>query len=82
MVKLLKRAIKKRWDYDANTMAVVYDIVGTMMTCGYDNHQCEVGLIIGTDTHACYMEELRLIDLVEGNVGWMCINTEASDMTV
>lgn len=30
----------------------------------------------GTGTNACYMEELRHIDLVEGDEGRMCINTE------
>lgn len=34
-------------DYDANIVAVVNDTVGTMMTCGYDDQHCEVGLIIG-----------------------------------
>ncbi|KAF5927917.1 hypothetical protein HPG69_009283 [Diceros bicornis minor] len=63
-------------DYEANIVAVVNDTVGTMMTCGYDDQQCEVGLIIGTGTNACYMEELRHIDLVEGDEGRMCINTE------
>lgn len=67
VVKLLNKAIKKRGDYDANIVAVVNDTVGTMMTCGYDDQQCEVGLIIGTGTNACYMEELRHIDLVEGD---------------
>ncbi|EDL92985.1 hexokinase 1, isoform CRA_f [Rattus norvegicus] len=76
VVKLLNKAIKKRGDYDANIVAVVNDTVGTMMTCGYDDQQCEVGLIIGTGTNACYMEELRHIDLVEGDEGRMCINTE------
>lgn len=28
-------------------MAVVNDTVGTMMTCGFDDHRCEVGIIIG-----------------------------------
>ncbi|EPY83755.1 hexokinase-1 [Camelus ferus] len=76
VVKLLEKAIKKRGDYDANIVAVVNDTVGTMMTCGYDDQHCEVGLIIGTGTNACYMEELRHIDLVEGDEGRMCINTE------
>lgn len=30
----------------------------------------------GTGTNACYMEEMRHIDLVEGDEGRMCINTE------
>nr|XP_036858867.1 hexokinase-1 [Manis javanica] len=76
VVKLLSKAIKKRGDYDASIVAVVNDTVGTMMTCAYDDQQCEVGLIIGTGTNACYMEELRYIDLVEGDEGRMCINTE------
>ncbi|PWA30689.1 hypothetical protein CCH79_00009278, partial [Gambusia affinis] len=63
-------------DYQADIMAVVNDTVGTMMTCGFDDQRCEVGIIIGTGTNACYMEELRHIDLVEGDEGRMCINTE------
>ncbi|XP_035812834.1 hexokinase-1 isoform X1 [Amphiprion ocellaris] len=76
VVKLLNKAIKKRGDYEADIMAVVNDTVGTMMTCGFDDQRCEVGIIIGTGTNACYMEELRHIDLVEGDEGRMCINTE------
>uniref|UniRef100_A0A671YDZ6 Hexokinase-2 n=1 Tax=Sparus aurata TaxID=8175 RepID=A0A671YDZ6_SPAAU len=76
VVKLLNKAIKKRGDYDADIMAVVNDTVGTMMTCGFDDQRCEVGIIIGTGTNACYMEELRNIDLVEGDEGRMCVNTE------
>ncbi len=36
-------------DYDADIMAVVNDTVGTMMTCGFDDQRCEVGIIIGKD---------------------------------
>lgn len=35
-------------DYEADIMAVVNDTVGTMMTCGFDDQRCEVGIIIGT----------------------------------
>lgn len=34
-------------DYEADIMAVVNDTVGTMMTCGFDDQRCEVGIIIG-----------------------------------
>lgn len=37
-------------DYEADIMAVVNDTVGTMMTCGFDDRRCEVGIIIGTST--------------------------------
>lgn len=33
-------------------------------------------LCLGTGTNACYMEGLRNVDLVEGDEGRMCINTE------
>lgn len=35
-----------------------------------------VFVYLGTGTNACYMEELRHIDLVEGDEGRMCVNTE------
>eukprot|EP00064_Thunnus_orientalis_P004860 superscaffoldBa00000459_g4873 len=76
VVQLLNKSIKQRGDYEADIMAVVNDTVGTMMTCGFDDQRCEVGIIIGTGTNACYMEELRHIDLVEGDEGRMCVNTE------
>ncbi|XP_075063542.1 hexokinase-2 [Mixophyes fleayi] len=76
VVTLLRKAIKKRGDFDIDIVAVVNDTVGTMMTCGFDDHNCEIGLIIGTGTNACYMEDMRHIDLVEGDEGRMCVNME------
>ncbi|NXD14644.1 HXK1 protein, partial [Nothocercus nigrocapillus] len=73
VVSSLRKALEK---HKANVLALVNDTVGTMMTCGYEDQRCEVGLIIGTGTNACYMEEMRHIDLVEGDEGRMCINTE------
>lgn len=32
---------------DVEVLAMVNDTVATMMTCGFDDQQCEVGLIIG-----------------------------------
>jgi len=34
-------------DFDIDIVAVINDTVGTMMTCGYEDRQCEIGLIIG-----------------------------------
>ncbi|XP_012947465.2 hexokinase HKDC1 [Anas platyrhynchos] len=76
VVSSLRKALQKHKDIDVDVLAMVNDTVGTMMTCGYDDPHCEVGLIIGTGTNACYMEEMRHIDLVEGDEGRMCINTE------
>uniref|UniRef100_A0A8C0ZHS5 Hexokinase-2 n=1 Tax=Cyanistes caeruleus TaxID=156563 RepID=A0A8C0ZHS5_CYACU len=76
VVSSLRKALQKHKDIDVDVLALVNDTVGTMMTCGYDDQRCEVGLIIGTGTNACYMEEMRHINLVEGDEGRMCINTE------
>ncbi|XP_028844788.1 hexokinase HKDC1 [Denticeps clupeoides] len=76
VVHSLRQAIRRVGDIDVDVLALVNDTVGTMMTCGYDDHHCEVGVIVGTGTNACYMEEMRHIDLVEGDEGRMCINTE------
>ncbi|XP_028269324.1 hexokinase-2 [Parambassis ranga] len=76
VVSLLRKSIKKRGDFDIDIVAVVNDTVGTMMTCGYDDQHCEIGLIVGTGTNACYMEQMRNIELLDGDEGRMCVNTE------
>ncbi|XP_071338162.1 hexokinase-2 isoform X2 [Trachinotus anak] len=76
VVSLLRKSIKKRGDFDIDIVAVVNDTVGTMMTCGYDDQHCEIGLIVGTGTNACYMEQMRNLDMLDGDEGRMCVNTE------
>ncbi|XP_038518247.1 hexokinase HKDC1 isoform X1 [Canis lupus familiaris] len=76
VVSCLTKAVKKHKDIDVDILTLVNDTVGTMMTCAYDDPYCEVGVIIGTGTNACYMEDMSNIDLVEGDEGRMCINTE------
>ncbi|XP_005990008.1 hexokinase HKDC1 isoform X1 [Latimeria chalumnae] len=76
VVDLLREAIKRRNEFDLDIVAVVNDTVGTMMTCGYEDPKCEIGLIAGTGSNVCYMEEMRNIELMEGDEGRMCINTE------
>ncbi|KAJ8380236.1 hypothetical protein SKAU_G00010140 [Synaphobranchus kaupii] len=76
VVTLLNDAIHRREEFDLDVVAVVNDTVGTMMTCGYEDPHCEVGLIVGTGTNACYMEEMRNIELVDGDEGRMCVNME------
>ncbi|XP_030576007.1 hexokinase HKDC1 isoform X4 [Archocentrus centrarchus] len=76
VVQALRDAIDRTGGMDIEVLAMVNDTVATMMTCGFDDQYCEVGVIIGTGTNACYMEELRHVDLVEGDEGRMCVNTE------
>ncbi|CAN9513563.1 unnamed protein product [Ophioblennius macclurei] len=76
VVSLLRKSIKKRGDFDIDIVAVINDTVGTMMTCGFDDRHCEIGLIVGTGTNACYMEHMRNLELLDGDEGRMCVNTE------
>ncbi|XP_045656240.1 hexokinase-3 isoform X4 [Ursus americanus] len=76
VVCLLREAIGRRQAVELNVVAIVNDTVGTMMSCGYEDPRCEVGLIVGTGTNACYMEELRNVAAVAGDSGHMCINME------
>uniref|UniRef100_A0A3B5AMS9 Hexokinase-3 n=1 Tax=Stegastes partitus TaxID=144197 RepID=A0A3B5AMS9_9TELE len=76
VVQVLRDSIDRTGGMDMEVLAMVNDTVATMMTCGFDDQYCQAGLIIGTGTNACYMEELRHVDLVEGDEGRMCVNTE------
>ncbi|XP_061904833.1 hexokinase-2-like [Entelurus aequoreus] len=77
VVGLLKEAIHRRKDdEDIGSIAMVNDTVGTMMSCGYKDQSCEIGMIIGTGTNACYMEETKNVKRIESSDGRMCINTE------
>ena len=50
------------------------------MSCAWKNPKCRIGLIIGTGTNACYLEDLDKIDLWEGEKSLaskhMVVNTE------
>uniref|UniRef100_A0A8B9NZM7 hexokinase n=1 Tax=Accipiter nisus TaxID=211598 RepID=A0A8B9NZM7_9AVES len=76
VVQLLREAAQRKQHLGLKVVAVVNDTVGTMMSCGYDDPKCEIGLIVGTGTNACYMEEMRNVGTVEGEQGRMCINME------
>ncbi|NXQ83654.1 HXK2 protein, partial [Nyctibius grandis] len=76
VVELLREAAQRKQHLGLKVVAVVNDTVGTMMSCGYDDPKCEIGLIVGTGTNACYMEEVQNVGTVEGQQGRMCINME------
>ncbi|XP_048146244.1 hexokinase-4 isoform X2 [Corvus hawaiiensis] len=63
-------------DFEMDVVAMVNDTVATMISCYYEDHRCEVGMIVGTGCNACYMEEMHNVELVEGDEGRMCVNTE------
>ncbi|XP_058704367.1 hexokinase-3 isoform X1 [Poecile atricapillus] len=76
VVQLLRDAAQRKQHLGMQVVALVNDTVGTMMACGYDDPKCEIGLIVGTGTNACYMEEMKNVGTVEGDQGRMCINME------
>lgn len=58
-------------DFDTDVMAVINDTVGTMMTCGYDDHLCEIGLIVGESGLLALLDSdyvIRSVTVMTG--GW------------
>ncbi|CAJ0927278.1 unnamed protein product, partial [Mesorhabditis belari] len=83
VVDLLRRACHRRGDIDIDVVAVLNDTTGTLMACAFKENSCQVGVIVGTGTNACYMEKLTRcgkleteLDPTDGLPDEMCINTE------
>jgi len=81
VVALLQKAIRKRGDVKVDVAALLNDTTGCLMSCAWKNPNCRIGLIIGTGTNACYLEEVDKVETVgeEGeSVGpqQMIVNTE------
>ncbi|XP_071948900.1 hexokinase-2-like [Antedon mediterranea] len=66
VVKLLQQSCAKQ-NVELDIVAVVNDTVGTLMSCAYTNPNCYIGLILGTGTNACYMENLDNVELWDGD---------------
>ncbi|GAB6031538.1 Hexokinase-2 [Chamberlinius hualienensis] len=64
IVNLLRNALEKR-SVNINVVALVNDTTGTLMSCAYKARDCMIGVIIGTGTNACYMENLDNVELWE-----------------
>ncbi|XP_048816370.1 hexokinase-3 [Lagopus muta] len=76
VVQMLREAAQRKQHTALKVVAVVNDTVGTMMACGYHDPKCEIGLIVGTGTNTCYMEERAKVGTMDGDEGRMCINME------
>ncbi|CAF1175679.1 unnamed protein product [Didymodactylos carnosus] len=66
VVKLLQTAINDK-DLNVDCVALVNDTVGTLMACAYQDPHTSVGLILGTGTNACYMEQLDKVGTWDGD---------------
>jgi hexokinase len=67
VVTLLEEALIRNDVPGVKVSALVNDTVGTLQSGGYGDRHCDLGVIIGTGTNACYAEP---------SLGGMIINTE------
>ncbi|KAL3997999.1 Hexokinase family protein [Acanthocheilonema viteae] len=58
VVEFLRDACNRRKDISVDVVALLNDTVGTLMACAFKDNTCQVGIILGTGTNACYMEKL------------------------
>uniref|UniRef100_A0A0R3S519 Phosphotransferase n=1 Tax=Elaeophora elaphi TaxID=1147741 RepID=A0A0R3S519_9BILA len=58
VVQFLRDACDRRKDISVDVVALLNDTVGTLMACAFKDNTCQVGVILGTGTNACYMEKL------------------------
>lgn len=54
-------------DVSVDVVALVNDTTGTQLAVGYNDPNCQVGLILGTGTNACYMEKTDAIGKYKGD---------------
>ncbi len=79
VVKLLREALKRYGLDNIEIAALANDTVGTMAAKSYADRDCDVGIIFGTGTNACYRERLSNIKKLKGSFkgkDHMIINTE------
>lgn len=79
VVRLLKEAVQRQKDYEIDVVALVNDTVGTLMAVAHRDPKCLIGMIIGTGSNACYMEQLDNVELWNedlDNPKEVIINTE------
>ena len=80
MVILLQKAIERRGDVKIEVCAILNDTTGCLMSSAWRDDRCRVGLILGTGTNACYLEEIQDIHTINRDEftgqKHMVINTE------
>ncbi len=67
VVKLLEEALKRKGLGGIRVSALMNDTVGTLAARSYSDSSCEVGVVIGTGTNACYYDK-RLGTII--NIEW------------
>ncbi|RUS89595.1 hypothetical protein EGW08_002613 [Elysia chlorotica] len=68
IVELLHAAIDRRKDMkNVRCLAVINDTVGALISCAHSDPDCAIGLILGTGTNACYIENLDNVKTWDGD---------------
>jgi len=65
VVQLLQEAIARRGDVKIEVCAILNDTTGCLMSCAWTDPRCRIGLILGTGTNACYLEEVKDIGTID-----------------
>lgn len=80
VVVLLQQAIERRGDVKIEVCAILNDTTGCLMSCAWRDNRCRIGLILGTGTNACYLEDIKNIETINKDdfpgQEHMVINTE------
>jgi len=58
VVQLLKEALNRKGDVNIDVCAILNDTTGCLMSCAWKEPKCRIGLIVGTGTNACYLEDI------------------------
>ena len=79
VVALLEKSIRRHPELQIKVSAILNDTTGCLIACAYKRPDCAIGVIIGTGTNASYVEDIRNVELFQGQVGSrreVVINTE------
>jgi len=79
VVKLLNDALERKGLGGIKVSALANDTVGTLVARSYQDRYCDIGVILGTGTNACYREKVSKITKWRGKAGrtaHMIINME------
>ena len=52
------RPAPPRYQHQCQVCALLNDTTGCLMSCAWRNPKCRIGMILGTGTNACYLEDL------------------------
>eukprot|EP00095_Tigriopus_kingsejongensis_P011343 maker-scaffold383_size189472-snap-gene-0.30 protein:Tk11343 transcript:maker-scaffold383_size189472-snap-gene-0.30-mRNA-1 annotation:"hexokinase" len=67
VVRMLQEALQRIGETNIEICAILNDTTGCLMSCAWKEPKCRIGLIVGTGTNACYLEDIENIGLWDGD---------------